>query len=452
MTDGGISGSRTTPVSRRVLGPPVRRPRAITRARVAGPGCPAPGAARCSDRSADAEPDGVPPVVGADHDRCPVRTAASWCVDRDRGSERPSRAARAGATATGGRRRPRIRAATRRRARSDRDRGAVATAAESERPRAGAADATRAGPSCTTDASARLTDHEPGVPRPRCRPRSDRPRAGASPRPRASDRARGGRRAPAIAAEPARRPTRLGRAAPGRPSDQPVRRSHRRFDDVALPAPAGRARDPRAEHVVRRTAPAIWSPTCCGGPAGRRRTVLGSGRAPRPPDPDRLRRPAASGYADSALGHRRHRGDDSTLGPTRLPRRAVAPSRRGAASSRGCLGAATRRPARRGSSEARRAPPARCRGDAASSRRVRWSRASAMPTSSRSRVQIVRGSDSTSRTAERTMATPKGGQRRKMSGGVLLSHAVSHAVPSALTGLASGFGMGPGVSLSLWPP
>ncbi len=55
-------------------------------------------------------------------------------------------------------------------------------------------------------------------------------------------------------------------------------------------------------------------------------------------------------------------------------------------------------------------------------------------------------------TRQRTMATPQGGQRRKMSGGVLLSHAVSHAVPSALTGLASGFGMGPGVSLSLWPP
>src|SRR5262249_53594790 len=40
----------------------------------------------------------------------------------------------------------------------------------------------------------------------------------------------------------------------------------------------------------------------------------------------------------------------------------------------------------------------------------------------------------------------------KMSGGVLLSHAVSRAVPSALEGLTSGFGMGPGVSPSLWPP
>ena len=39
-----------------------------------------------------------------------------------------------------------------------------------------------------------------------------------------------------------------------------------------------------------------------------------------------------------------------------------------------------------------------------------------------------------------------------VSGGVLLSHEVSLAVPSALRVLASGFGMGPGVSLSLWPP
>ena len=40
----------------------------------------------------------------------------------------------------------------------------------------------------------------------------------------------------------------------------------------------------------------------------------------------------------------------------------------------------------------------------------------------------------------------------KLSGGVLLSHAVPRAVPSALKGLTSGFGMGPGVSPSLWPP
>jgi hypothetical protein len=36
-----------------------------------------------------------------------------------------------------------------------------------------------------------------------------------------------------------------------------------------------------------------------------------------------------------------------------------------------------------------------------------------------------------------------------MSGGVLLSHTVTSAVPSALKGLASGFGMEPGVSPSL---
>ena len=37
-------------------------------------------------------------------------------------------------------------------------------------------------------------------------------------------------------------------------------------------------------------------------------------------------------------------------------------------------------------------------------------------------------------------------------GGVLLSHSLAVAVPSALAGLTSGFGMVPGVSLSLWPP
>ena len=39
-----------------------------------------------------------------------------------------------------------------------------------------------------------------------------------------------------------------------------------------------------------------------------------------------------------------------------------------------------------------------------------------------------------------------------MCGGVLVSHRVPPAVPSALGGLTSGFGMGPGVSLSPWPP
>src|SRR3954463_1044245 len=47
---------------------------------------------------------------------------------------------------------------------------------------------------------------------------------------------------------------------------------------------------------------------------------------------------------------------------------------------------------------------------------------------------------------------PNNPRCENVSGDVLLSHAVARAVPSALRGLASGFGMGPGVSLSLWPP
>ena len=39
-----------------------------------------------------------------------------------------------------------------------------------------------------------------------------------------------------------------------------------------------------------------------------------------------------------------------------------------------------------------------------------------------------------------------------LSGDVLLSHALASAVPSALVGLASGFGMCPGVSPPLWSP
>ena len=39
-----------------------------------------------------------------------------------------------------------------------------------------------------------------------------------------------------------------------------------------------------------------------------------------------------------------------------------------------------------------------------------------------------------------------------VSGGVLLSHILSGAVPSALEGLASGFGMGPGVPPPPTPP
>ena len=51
------------------------------------------------------------------------------------------------------------------------------------------------------------------------------------------------------------------------------------------------------------------------------------------------------------------------------------------------------------------------------------------------------------------MPTPKGRPlHEEMCGGVLLSREASLAVPSALRGLTSGFGMGPGVSPSLWPP
>lgn len=49
-------------------------------------------------------------------------------------------------------------------------------------------------------------------------------------------------------------------------------------------------------------------------------------------------------------------------------------------------------------------------------------------------------------------ATSVAPHRGRMSGDVLLSHNLPVAVPSALRGLTSGFGMGPGISLSLRPP
>ncbi len=50
------------------------------------------------------------------------------------------------------------------------------------------------------------------------------------------------------------------------------------------------------------------------------------------------------------------------------------------------------------------------------------------------------------------MGATQSDPHRKMSGDVLLSHPVARAVPSAQKGLASGFGMGPGVSPSPWSP
>ena len=44
------------------------------------------------------------------------------------------------------------------------------------------------------------------------------------------------------------------------------------------------------------------------------------------------------------------------------------------------------------------------------------------------------------------------GGLEKSSGGVLLSHRENPAVPSAQRGLTTEFGMGSGVTLSLWPP
>ena len=60
--------------------------------------------------------------------------------------------------------------------------------------------------------------------------------------------------------------------------------------------------------------------------------------------------------------------------------------------------------------------------------------------------------DATAAEMPRRPPAEAGGLLEKMSGDVLLSHNPPVAVPSALRGLTSGFGMGPGISLSLRPP
>ena len=65
-------------------------------------------------------------------------------------------------------------------------------------------------------------------------------------------------------------------------------------------------------------------------------------------------------------------------------------------------------------------------------------------------VPDMRALQPPAQTPETLRATPYGmALSEKKSGGVLLSHPVPRAVPSALKGLASGFGMLPGVSPSL---
>src|SRR4051794_6882321 len=71
-------------------------------------------------------------------------------------------------------------------------------------------------------------------------------------------------------------------------------------------------------------------------------------------------------------------------------------------------------------------------------------------------AQIHRSQDSRPETVgrKRRRAPPqvRGRSSSAKSGGVLLSQGVYPQVPSALTGLTSVFGMGTGVTLSLWPP
>src|SRR5262249_10974379 len=70
----------------------------------------------------------------------------------------------------------------------------------------------------------------------------------------------------------------------------------------------------------------------------------------------------------------------------------------------------------------------------------------------RGAIAEIRSGPTQAQNATRAVRRTERPSSEVVSGDVLLSHAVARAVPSALRGLASGFGMGPGVSLSLWSP
>src|SRR5699024_9696839 len=86
-------------------------------------------------------------------------------------------------------------------------------------------------------------------------------------------------------------------------------------------------------------------------------------------------------------------------------------------------------------------------------------------TTSRVQVAAFSGTGPASRRATRGAGRESWEDRRKspdplgiraysegVFGGDLRSHPLPGTIPTALAGLASGFGMGPGVSLPLWPP
>jgi hypothetical protein len=242
-----------------------------------------------------------------------------------------------------------------------------------------------------------------------------------------------------------------------------VRRPNRR-QSAAHPAPGSppvpggttgshRTGCPRCGHDLRGCQPAAWRPT------------------------DRLETAAQSQLRGRSCHRRLASGSRHRAGPTRR--------RPGAGHSTGRRADPPTRASRPAGRHELRAPchscpgvPGRCRGERGlpgrsrtrGSRRQRHRRPTIRASSPPSVYPpahgrpAVQGQVSAPPRWQREPATP--GQQNtlgaitrigkapsgKMSGGVLLSHPVPRAVPSALKGLTSGFGMGPGVSPSPWPP
>jgi hypothetical protein len=219
-----------------------------------------------------------------------------------------------------------------------------------------------------------------------------------------------------------------------------------------------------SERPGRPEPPALGAPACCltRGPTGPPARSSGDRRGRSAPEPRGRSRSPARGGGSSRAG-RCWRGRPSNRADGSERERSERPSRRS-----GVWPPLGRRAGCLPSVRPRSTPPLPDGvirlADGSAARGLRCDRSKRSASAGRSRgsgggllITTLGGSlPGSSKPDQRTKhfsgATCGDPAEVKMSGGDLLSHAVPRAVPSALRGLASGFGMGPGVSLLLWPP
>ncbi len=188
--------------------------------------------------------------------------------------------------------------------------------------------------------------------------------------------------------------------------------------------------------------------------ARRSASVRGSGRPPVP-------RPPRGGRDEPAFGSVPRRARWAAAARTGIV--AIAATRARRPRLRAAVGT-TRRPASPGTARARGAPSpaAATAGRAMPGGGGRTTACAPGPAGCRRRRQVGQSGAGVVMAALASLhATPGNDEGRRSddqrpslreTGGVLLSQGFSPQVPSALTGLTSVFGMGTGVTLSLWPP